>query len=248
MIQSVKKAMEIVDRVADKGRISVKELSDSMGIPKSTVCRLAQTLEASGYLYQDEASGDYFLAYKFFLAGREVLEKSGIRDCVWPVMQQLADFSKETVNLTVLDGNKVLYVQKIESSHITNGIQVGTRAPLHVTASGKAILASLAPDRLTQVMNDLLPLEVFTKRTIRTVEALRRELEVCRKRGFAISKDEIATGAYSIAAHIEGYPGRETAALSIAWPSNRTTPERFTEWGQLLHKACEEVSKKFKAY
>ncbi|GAB6173891.1 IclR family transcriptional regulator [Paradesulfitobacterium aromaticivorans] len=246
MILSVKKAMEILDRVADKGRISLKELSLQLEMPKSTVCRLAQTLEACGYLYQDAANGDYLLAYKFLRVGHDVLEKTGIRECVWPVMTKLAEKTKETVNLTVLDERKVLYVQKIESSHIHNGIKVGDRAPMYCTAAGKVMLASLSEDKVESILAKCLPFEAFTKKTIVNVQALMQELEECRKRGYAIAKDEIANGVHSIAAVVQSYPGREAAAISIAWPSNRSTSERFTEWGTLIMRACAEISAKLR--
>lgn len=245
MIQSVKKAMEILEHVAEAGRISLKELSRQLEMPKSTVCRLAQTLEACGYLYQDAASGDYLLSYKFLRVGQDVFEATGIRDCVRPVMVYLAERTKETVNLTVLDEHKVLYVQKIESSHIHNGIKVGNRAPLHCTAAGKAMLAGMPRAKAEKITQEL-SLETYTEKTIADKEAFLIELEECRNRGFAIAMDEIAHGVHSIAAMIDSYPGREAAAVSIAWSSNRSGPERFTEWGKMIVKACAEISLKLR--
>jgi len=138
MILSVKKAMDILDCVAQKGKVSVKDLGTQLGMPKSTVCRLAQTLQTCGYLEQSEATGDYYLSYKFFRIGYDMLEKSGIRDCVLPVIEKLSEATQETVNLTVLDEAKVLYIEKIETGLLHTGIKVGNRAPLHCTASGKS--------------------------------------------------------------------------------------------------------------
>lgn len=246
MILSVRKAMDILDCVAQKGRISIKDLSSRLGMPKSTVCRLAQTLQACGYLEQDSATGDYFLSYKFFRIGYDILEKFGIRDCVAPVIKKLAEDTQETVNLTVLDEAKVLYIEKIEASPIHTGIKVGGRAPLHCTASGKAMLASLPPEKLNSILEKCVPLEIFTEKTIVTVEGLLQELARCRKQGYALCMDEIANGVYAIGAVIHGYPGREAAALSIAGPSNRFTPERMSVIIELILKASEAISRKLK--
>lgn len=246
MILSVKKAMDILDCIVQKGRMSIKDISVQLGMPKSTVCRLAQTLQASGYLEQDSATGDYFLSYKFFRIGHDVLEKLGIKEYIVPVLRQLAETTQETVNLSVLDEFKVLYIEKIEGSHIHTGIKVGGRAPLHCTASGKAMLASMPPEKLNSILAKCVPLESFTEKTITTVEDLMKQLEICRKQGYALCMDEIANGVYAVGAFIRGYPGREAAALSIAGPSNRLMPERMSVMIELILKASEDISRKFK--
>lgn len=247
MILSVKKAMDILDCVVQKGRISVKDLSIQLSMPKSTVCRLAQTLQASGYLEQDSGTGDYYLSYKFFRIGYDMLEKSGIRDCVLPIIKELSEATQETVNLTVLDEAKVLYIEKIETSLIQTGIMVGNRAPLHCTASGKAMLASLTKEKVNSILEKGGPLEVFTDHTIGTVEGLLEELDICREQGYALCKDEIANGVYAISAVIHGYPGRDAAAVSIAGPSNRFTTDRMPQLIKLVTGACETITRKFKA-
>lgn len=248
MIKSVQKALTILDYVADKGRASVKDLSLRMGMPKSTVCRLAQTLEASGYMYQDKANGDYILSYKFFRVGRDILEKMGIHDCVLPVISHLAEAIGETVNFTVLDGYEVLYLEKLESSMLHTGIKVGARAPLHCTASGKAMLANLPEDTLNDILEKTLPLNAHTDLTIVTKEALLSELEECRKRGYSMCKEELAAGVYAIGAYVSGYPGRIAAAISVAGPSNRFTEDRLHESSSLVINAAKEISRKFKAF
>ncbi len=247
MILSVKKAMDILDCIDQKGRMSLKDLSNQLGMPKSTACQLAQTLEACGYLQQDSGTGDYFLSYKFFRIGYDILEKLGIRECVLPVIEKLSKETQETINLSVLDEAKALYIEKIETSLIHTGIKVGSHAPLHCTASGKAMLASLPREKISDVLEKCVPFEVFTEKTIVTVEDLLNELEVCRDQGYALCKDEIAKGVYAVGAVIHGYPGREAAALSIAGPSNRFTPERMSELIDLILEACEAISRKFKA-
>lgn len=247
MILSVKKAMDILDCVVQNGRMSIKDLSIQLGMPKSTVCRLAQTLQHSGYLEQNSATGEYFLSYKFFRIGYDILEKLGIRDCVVPVIEKLSEVTQETVNFAVLDEAKVLYIEKIETSLIHTGIKVGSRAPLHCTASGKAMLASLPPEKLQTVLEKCVPFETFTEKTIVTVEALLEELEKCRNQGYALCKDEIANGVYAVGAVIRNCPGREAAALSIAGPSNRFTPEKMSLIINLIIEACEAISRKFKA-
>lgn len=244
MIQSVKKAMGIFDLLLDKGHLSLKDLSNLLGMPKSTIAHLAQTLETCGYLYRDKKSGDYYLSYKLLRTGFDVLEKSGFRKNIWPVLYRLFTITGETVNFSVFDDTKVLYLKKIESNHIYNGIKLGARAPLHCTASGKALLSSLPTDEAKNILDKCLPLEGFTKKTIVTLDILWSEIRECQCRGYATADDEMANGVQSIAAPIKVFPGLEAAAISIAWPTNRSRPEQVSEWGDLLVQACQEIALK----
>lgn len=247
MILSIKKAMDIIDCIALKGRMSNKELSAELDLPKSTVSRLLQTLEATGYVEQDPVIGDYLLSYKFYKVGYEMLEKSGIRSCVLPVIKQLAESANETVNFTVLDDAKVLYLEKIEASPIHGGIRVGVRAPLHCTSSGKVMLANLPPESLQAVLTKIQPMEAYTDKTIVTVEELLQQLEDVRKKGYAVSRDELGNGVNAIAAFVSDYPGREAAAVSIAGPQNRFSNDRFIELSELVISAANEISRRFRA-
>ncbi len=245
MILSVKKAMDIMDCVACKGKISITELSRELNIPKSTVCQLAQTLEATGYLEQESSSDKYQLSFKFFRIGYDLLEKSGIRSCVRPVIKELADVVGDTVNFTVLDGAKVLFLEKIEGSPLHGGIKEGARGPLHCTASGKVMLANLPPERLENILAEAMPFEVYTPRTIVTLEALTQELAKIRLNGYAITTDELGNGVNSIAAYVQGYPGREAAAVSIAAPLHKFSNERIIELSKLITAAAREISRRF---
>ncbi len=186
MILSVKKSMDILDCVSEKGRISIKELSEQLDMPKSTVCRLAQTMEACGYLYQEPIGGDYLLSYKFLRVGDNLLEKFGIRECAMPILKKLADITSETVNLTVLDVGQVLYIIKFEAPRVQTGIRVGGRAPLHCTASGKVMLASLPLKRLDTILRQSAPFEACTEQTKITVDDILIELEECRRLGYSL--------------------------------------------------------------
>lgn len=246
MILSIQKAICILDTVADNGNISLRELSRQVGMPKSTVCKIAQTLEACGYLYQEPGSGEYYVSYRLFRVGCEFLEKLGVRECAFPILKRLAKESQETVSLTVMDDNKVLYLEKLESSRFSTGFKVGGRAPLHCTSSGKAMLASLPPRRLEEVLSEITPLEAFTENTNTDVDLLRKKLKKVREQGYALFKGEINLGIASIATSIKDYPGREAAAISITGPSISSNPDTSADLIKMLLKASEEISANFK--
>lgn len=245
MIQSIKKAMDIVDHIAQKGRASIKELSTKMGMHKSTVCRLAQSLEATGYLEQDPISGEYLLSYKFYRAGYDMLEKSGIRTCVLPVVKRLHEITGDTVNFSVLDDSKVLYLEKAESSPIHGGIGVGSRGPIHCTASGKIMLANLSTERVKAILEMVQPLEAYTEKTIVTADALFEELAKCRNQGYATECGEIGNGADAVGAFVKNYPGGKAAAISIAAPEIRFANGRLNELIKLIVSAADEISGRF---
>lgn len=246
MIQSVRKAMEILSLVAIKEKVSLRELSQLTSMPKSTVSNLARTLVSVGYLYQDDKNGDYYISYKFLRIGQDQLEKIGIRECIFPEMRKLANITGETINLTVLDENRVLSLRKIESSNIYHGIKVGSHVPLHTSAAGKIILANLPLNRYEEILAASVPLEKLTDNTITDLEQLKIELDIARQKGYSISRGEVADGVIAIAAFIRDFPIREGAAVSIAGPSNRVSSSTLEEWGNLIVQASNEISRKLK--
>jgi len=246
MILSIKKAVNIIDTIADNGSISLRELSRQVGMPKSTVCKIAQTLEACGYLHQDPSSGEYLVSYRLFRVGYEVLEKTGVRECAFPILKKLARETQETVSLTVMDDNKMLVVEKLESSQYNTGFKVGARAPLHCTSSGKAMLASFSTKQLEEILSEITPLEAFGENTVTDVDLLLKELKQVKEQGYVLCKSTINPGITSIASFIDGYPGRKAAAISMAGPSISSEPENSAKLIKMVLTASQEISENFK--
>ncbi len=241
-IRAVAHSLNLVEALAasDQGR-GVTELSGEFRLAKSTVYRLLQTLVSHRYVVQDPTTGRYHLGLKFLELGTLVSNRLPIRMIAQPHLQRLMEATNETVHLGLLEGNEVVYADKIECSQtIRMYSRVGRRSPLHCTALGKALLA-FQPEA---VLRDVLRarLERRTPRTITTARALREELKQVREAGYASDNEEFEEGLRCLAAPVRDHTETVIASVGIAGPAARVDPGKLPELVKLVREAAEAVS------
>jgi DNA-binding IclR family transcriptional regulator len=160
-----------------------------------------------------------------------------------PVLQQLWRATGETVNLAVMDGREVLYLDVMESSHTFRLVsQVGIRRPLYCTALGKAMLAFI-PEEELQYFFSGMTFERFTPQTIKSAPQLRKDLSVVRQRGYAIDNEEAYLGSRCISAPVFEASGKVVAAVSVSGPTTRVTREKVPVFAAAAKNAAAAISK-----
>ncbi|HUA52541.1 MAG TPA: IclR family transcriptional regulator [Candidatus Sulfotelmatobacter sp.] len=225
MDKTVVKAFTLLEALAAHGQPRrVTELARELGMAKSNVHRLLQTLAGLGYVYRDE-HGLYAAGLALWERGMQVLSHLAVRRAASGHLRGLAALSSEQVNLAIRDGAEVLYVASIEGTLANPARPVlGRRAPIHCVSSGKVILA-FQPDEVVRATVKLLQQE--TPRTVATLEHLKAELAEVRRRGFAMNLGEWRSGIHGIAAPVAGLDGAIVAAISIAGPAERLDAKRL---------------------
>jgi IclR family transcriptional regulator, KDG regulon repressor len=207
------------------------------------VHRLATTLIEEGLLEQNGEDGKYRLGLLLFELGSQVRRKMDVSAEARPALRMLAEKTGETVHLAVLDHRSVLYGNRIESNRaIRSGFGLGTRAPLHCTAMGKALLAFQDDEVVAEALKAGLP--ASTPRTITEPRAFRKELESVRARGYANEDEEIEAGLRSIAAPVRNDAGQVVAAIGISGPAQRLSKEVLGAYAAHLVSATEFVSQR----
>jgi len=204
--------------------LGLSELARRSQLPKATVHRLAGQLVAHGFLERD---GDrYRLGVLLFELGQRVPRSRVLRDAALPFLEDLFVASRETVHLAVQIGTNVMYIDKLvgHSSGRTPS-EVAGRLPLHCTATGKAILASVPEEELDEYLGR--PLQRVTRHTIVVADVLRKEMVSIRTTGWAVERDETMVGYVSVAAPVFSGDGHPLAALSVTGPGRRLDPDRF---------------------
>lgn len=200
---------------AAPGPKGVSELARELGLTKSNVFRLLQTLVALGYV---QATQDklYRATLKTWQVGRAVVGNFNLREVAGPVMEKLSAETGETIYLAVQEGMSVVYIDKVESTRpIRSWNPVGGTAPLHCVGTGKAILAERY-DRLRDRMVDNLTR--YTDRTVTSIRALDEEMALTRERGFAVDTGEFRDRIRSYGAPIFLPRGRVIGAIGISVP------------------------------
>ena len=239
-VQSVDRAITILELLAHDGESSVTEIAGGLGVHKSTAFRLLATLEAHRLVEQINDRGRYRLGVgNLRLAGATTARLDVVTEAR-PVSRQLATDTGETVNITVRSDTSALYLdQAAGSSALQSHNWVGQRIPLHATSNGKVLISELSDDDLAAALPDL---PRFTDLTITSRRKLAEELAEVRRVGYALAVDELELGLTAAAAPIRSAHGDIIASMSISGPSFRLTTQRLDQVVPMLVAAATEVS------
>ena len=219
--QSLERGLAILSSfTASQSLLGISELARMLGLNRSTTHRYVATLVALGYLEQDAASRRYRLGPRVVDLGFSALNSMEVREISLPHLQQLSDDTGHTVNMAILDGADIVYVERCRSSRhgrreIDLNLHVGSRLPAYCTSMGKVLLAFLPEERLASVLDGMK----LTKRgpnTLTSRAGLRAELAQVRATGLAVNNEELAYGLRSVAVPVRGRAGEVEAAVNLA--------------------------------
>ena len=226
---------------ADEPNLTLTQISERVSMHKSTVFRLLATLENKRFVQRmDDAS--YRLGLGLVELGFSVLKSNDIHRQALPYMQRLATEYRENVDLGILDGEHILYLQVIESQQrVKIASAPGQRLPAFCTATGKAFLAFL-PDKQVQ---SILKSErrKYTEHTTTSIPEIHKQLQLTRERGFAISEEEYEEGINAVGAPILDANQFPIAAMAIVGPAFRLSAERLLELGRPLRDSTDALAK-----
>ncbi|HEX4471807.1 MAG TPA: IclR family transcriptional regulator [Nocardioides sp.] len=239
-VQSVDRAITILELLAREGESSVTEIAAGLGVHKSTAFRLLATLEVHRLVEQVNDRGRYRLGVgNLRLAGATTARLDVVSEAR-PVTRQLAVDTGETVNITVLSDESALYLDQVAgSSALQSHNWVGQRIPLHATSNGKVLLSELSEEEFAAALPHL---PRYTARTITSRRALREELDDVRRLGYSLAVDELEEGLTAAAAPIRSAHGDIIASMSISGPTFRLTGARLDETVPMVVAAALEVS------
>lgn len=244
MINSVLKAIKVMRLFsASETRLTLAEISSRLNMPKSTVHNLLNTLLSEGYI--EKLEGDaYALGTAPLVLTQNIRVNVEIRDPAAPLLRELADYARESVYLTIKDGDYALYIYAIESPRrLLARTAVGDRVPLHCTSVGKAILAYL-PEAEVENIVGRVGLPVFTRNTIRTLAALKADLAQTRERGHSIDNSEHEENIVCVGAPIFNRAGRVLGACSISGIEPYISPERLAGLSSHIKYTAQEISRR----
>ena len=244
-IKSVEKCFVILDCLhAGRRLMTLDEITQATGYTKTTCFRLLKTLRTLGVVELSPATKKYQYGPRLAGIGLAALKNMNLRNTALPILQQLRDETGETVNLTILSGSEILYVERVMSDYLINvNVNIGDRLPVYCASMGKVILAYLPEERLETILASI-SFEKKTNNTIVSRPALIRELEQIRSKGYAVNDEELEKGLRAVAAPIFNYTGEAFAATNIAWTTARH-PERrtFSEYAVKIVAAADKISR-----
>lgn len=227
--------------------MSISEVASRLSLPQSTVYRYIATLKSSGLVEEDTKPGCYRLGLKI-LELAQAVKRQSIMDLSFPIMEQLANQTGETVILAGICGQKGICMEKVEGYHnLRVSYERGATFYLHAGATGKALMAYLSEEEQDSIIKEV-GLPKFTENTITDPQRLKVELKKIREDGFAVSDGEVHQGVRAIAAPIFNGRGKIIADLSLGAPIHRLEGSRKEETIQLVTNAARRITEQISIY
>jgi IclR family KDG regulon transcriptional repressor len=218
---------------------NISELSRRLGIPKSTAHVIVATLRRLGYLTYSEQKHGYSLGLKVYGLGRGLIKNLGLPERALNPMKSLAEATRCTCQLAILVDEQAMYIQKVESPGGTEfDSYIGKRTNLHCTGVGKVLLA-YATD--PECLLNRRSFARYTKKTITSPAALRKELTRVRLKGFALDDEEEELDVRCLAAPVFGQSGECLAALAIAGTTCELPDHKLDEFAACLLRATRTI-------
>lgn len=237
-LRSVGTALDLLECFASDVELGVSDIARRLGIAKSTAHRVLSTLRTRGFVEQDPHSGRYRLGLHLFELGHLAQVRHPLREVARPICLDLGRRTGLTVNLSVLEGADVVFIERIESADTRGLNESGRRLPAHVSSSGKAIAAWNNEFALARVAAGFPPRARATVRTAAEWEAV---LRMVRKRGYATSEDESYDGVSSVAVPIMSPPVPVNSALSFFGRTHDVEP-RLPLLVQVLQRSARRMA------
>jgi DNA-binding IclR family transcriptional regulator len=239
IVNSVGKALRILECFTpQQGDLNLTQLSQILGIPKSTLLNLIKTLEDAGYLYRQKNFQNYRLGFKLMELGYNVRSTLPVIQLAVPVMEELQVATGEIVYLTSHLNGRVLYLECIYPSKRSIAYSVfGKTLPMHCTGCGKAMLAYMSDFMVDEIIAKW-GMPRFTINTITEPVKLKNALAYYRELGYAVDNEEESHNVKCVAMPIRGQQGCVAGALSISGPVLSMTDEKIKSFTNLLAKSC----------
>jgi DNA-binding IclR family transcriptional regulator len=223
-------------------RWRITEISRELGLNKSAVFRVVETLESEGYLRKDPGDKSYMLTAKLLGLSTVVLSQFNIVEQSKGAIDHLWAATQGTIVVRLFEGKRLVTVAVRESPHVLRvAHSVGTAYDFNYGAIGKSVMAYLPEEDLEKLLKKAVG-KRFTSKTISSAPALLDELRKIRRQGYAFSDEEALEGVRAVGAPIFDITGRPIAGISVGLPTVRFPTKKVPEFGRLVRQAADHIS------
>lgn len=240
-IESVSNALRLLSLFRHRDSLRVTDASAELGVARSTAHRLLMTLAHEGFVQQERNSRAYrpgpaLLEFAFPSAGVPEL-----RQVARPLMEALSHQLDETVNLMVLEGRSIRFIESVECDRLVRvSGRRGALLPAHATAGGKVLLAAMDPEDVRALFEDRLPR--MTEQTTTDMQAFLEELSDIHRKGYALNLEESLEGLHAASVPVADATGRTVAALAVSVPDKRGGASRLRRHASALKDTASQLS------
>jgi DNA-binding IclR family transcriptional regulator len=243
-MKSLRSALRVLMEFSGEQQdFGVGELAERCRLSKSQVSKVLSTFAEFGLLTQNPDSRRYHVGARLYALGSRYLNYDTLCRGAMPVMRDLVDSTGHSTRLSVLDGDRVLYLLGIEGPlFVDTGWRAGTWLPVHCTSSGRVLLATMDEERRRRLRPQAI--QPITDRTITDLAEIDRLIEHARVHGYSVQRGETTPGLGIISAPVYGRGGVPLGTLGLAFPSHVVPPAEEPRLIAALHGACRVLSQR----
>lgn len=242
-LKSVNKAISVLNCFnLNNLELTTSAISKMVGLHRATVHRLLETLSNAGYVERSETTGKYSVGPTLYSMGMLYLNAKDTLKVSEPVVKALNDMTGEVVTVGILHQDYYINIMREESKHTVRlSYSVGSRFPAHATATGKSLLSELTEDEIDRIYPKE-ELESLTSKTIATKTQLKKELELIKKTGVAINKEELREGVWAVSSIMRDSTDMCVGSLGIAVPTIRIDDTKLECFATLVIMGAKFIS------
>jgi IclR family transcriptional regulator, pca regulon regulatory protein len=245
LTNSLQRGLQVLEAFTPSSpRMRLQEVVNKTGLPKVTVLRFLRTLTALKYLSYNSESKLYSLSPRVMSLGYTALSGMDVRAAALPFLEQLSETTGQNVNLGILDGIEVVYVERIKKKQILNiDLNVGSRLNAYNSSIGQVILAHMDRNELGRVVEELLLDPELTALAGPGGESFYRKLRDVRMKGYALNDESYVGGVRAIGAPVFDHRGVVDAGINIPVFAHMVSRDELLEkYLPLLLETTERVS------
>jgi len=243
MGSALEKALQVLEAIIDQPQaVGLPDVADRLGMSRQTVHRVLQQLMENGLIVRDPSRDRFAIGPRFSRMALDAMQSANKGIPIRATIQKVVDELGETCNMGVLDGQNIVYIERVETSRTPRiYLETGSRLPAHCTSGGKALLAWLPAAARARLLKTMT-LNPLTSHTITNVKALEEDLLGIKRRGFAITIQEYADGINGIGVPILNSKGEALAALAMHGPQVRVPIKKAPDYASKLQAAAVQLA------
>lgn len=243
-VQSVGKAIAIVEvLIRSSEPLSAKAIADQIGVNRTTTHRFLRALMQLGWIEKPATGAVYRLSVRFLALAQLATQSRNVMAEIRPELEQLSRLTRETVHVGIRNGHEVVHIDRIDSlERVGVASKIGSRAELHTTGLGKALLAAEPETYLEEYIAGVVKRDVTSSFDL---PAFRREIALTRARGFSIDDEDDSVGVRCLGVAVLGADGAPLFAISITGPSPRFTREHVNTYSPEAIRIAQKISSNF---
>jgi len=246
-VQTLEKSLEILELLSrctehDKNGMAIGRISQKLGIGKSTVHRILDTLIKHKYVEKMRERGMYRLGWGAYALGCAAKAQHSVMSLDFYELDELCEKHKESVSIGVISKNMVVVVYKqVPDASLVVNRYIGEQEPVYATALGKVLISEYKGQKLRNLM-DSIEFRPYTSHTISSSQEFSSHLEIVKKQQFALDEEEFAVGLTCVACPIRDGTGEIVAALSVSGPTVRLNYNKIVSVREDLQRICSRFS------